>query len=196
MIWCIQNISMLPTPLWCEDCTQIIMASETQSRYWLASPFTTVPHFWCLTTCDKTLAHQCGKAYGVLWLNHQWTQGPRGACSLGLVNTEPRTTHGDHWKPTDKNFPNSNLQLLGFQENSATTLPPETTPTKIWLLGTCFATHLMDEEIVLHAIYHFLPAAENPFCANATLTKSKLSEADLIRTKLPLQYADFANVFS
>jgi len=61
----------------------------------------------------------------------------------------------------DKTSPDSNLQLKGSHENSAS-CPPETASTDIQILdATRFANHLMGEDIILHAIYHFFPAPKN-----------------------------------
>ena len=61
----------------------------------------------------------------------------------------------------DKTSPDPNLQLKGSHENSAS-CPPEITSTDIRILdATRFANHLMGEDIILHAVYHFFPAPED-----------------------------------
>src|ERR1700719_5158798 len=61
----------------------------------------------------------------------------------------------------DQTSPDSNLQLKGSHKNSASCLP-ETASTDIQILdATCFANHLMGEDIILHAVYHFFPAPED-----------------------------------
>src|SRR6202030_1829232 len=93
----------------------------------------------------------------------------------------------------DKTSPDSNLQLKGSHENS-TSCPPETASTDIRILdATRFANHLMGEDIILHAVYHFFPAPEDLLQANAALTNSKLTEAG---ANLPPQYVDFIDIFS
>src|ERR1700726_5018162 len=61
----------------------------------------------------------------------------------------------------DKTSPDPNLQLKGSHKNSTFCLP-EIASTDIRILdATRFANHLMGEDIILCAVYHFFPAPED-----------------------------------